>query len=228
MSLYQYKGKSMPQRIVLTIIQTVILATSGWILFGGEETLNSWWGWTLGPGNGSRQLMLLILYMIVYIRMMFTIYYLLKRSIHWEEAFSIPFAFGLYYIGFSLFSLTTAEAITIWDGMIVLLFLAGSWVNTFSEWKRDQWKKRPENKGKVYDEGLFKYSTHINYFGDVLWVTALALLTRNPWALLIPLLLICLFVFYNIPMLDRHLEEKYGKDFVEYQKKSKKLVPFIY
>ena len=69
---------------------------------------------------------------------------------------------------------------------------------------------------------------HINYFGDILWVAALAILTRNYYASIVPILLFVMFVFYNIPMLDKYLSTKYGKAFQEYQKKTKKLIPFIY
>ncbi|WP_257346490.1 DUF1295 domain-containing protein [Pseudalkalibacillus decolorationis] len=228
MKLYQSQGKSIPQRLVLFILQTVILAIAGWLLFGGEKMLLNWWGWNFGQGNEPRQIVLFCLFVIVYFRMIFTIFYLLKRSISWEEAISIPIAFGLYYIGFSLFSLSTGAPLSISDIFFILVFLIGSWMNTASEWGRDRWKKNPDNKGKLYMEGLFYYSMHINYFGDVLWVTALALVTRQPWALLIPILLICLFVFYNIPVLDRYLENKYGKAFIVYKKSTKKLIPFIY
>lgn len=94
-------------------------------------------------------------------------------------------------------------------------------LNTGSELMRDNWKKNPENKGKLYTTGLFKYAMHINFFGDLLWVTAYAIVTRNGYSLLIPAFLFCLFAFYNIPKLDRYLAAKYGKAFDEYRKKLK-------
>ena len=69
---------------------------------------------------------------------------------------------------------------------------------------------------------------HINYFGDLLWVTGYAILTRNWYSVIVVLLLFCFFVFYNIPQLDRHLASKYGEDFREYSAKTKKLIPFVY
>ena len=69
---------------------------------------------------------------------------------------------------------------------------------------------------------------HINYFGDLLWVTALALITRNVWSTVIPVFLFCFFAFYNIPKLDAHLGQKYLKQFTDYQKRTKRLIPFIY
>ncbi|MBK8492686.1 MAG: DUF1295 domain-containing protein [Saprospirales bacterium] len=37
-------------------------------------------------------------------------------------------------------------------------------LNSGGEILRHQWKKKPENKGKIYTQGFFKYSRHINYF----------------------------------------------------------------
>lgn len=88
---------------------------------------------------------------------------------------------------------------------------------------RHLWKQKPEHKGKLYTGGYFRYSVHINYFGDVLWVLAMALTAWNAWALLVPLWLVCFFAFYNIPMLDKYLAEKYDNDFEHYRKKQKHL-----
>lgn len=228
-TIYNKKTSHYLPRVTLLLLETAILAAAGWILlFQGSELLNDWFHWSLGDGQSDRNLLLFSLIAIVYLRMCFTILYLLKRAIPWEEALTVPLAFSLYYIGFALFALGSSAAMDGWDLLMILLFLAGSFINTYSEWLRDQWKKNPENKGKLYTKGLFRYSAHINYFGDLLWVLALALVTRNPWALLIPILLFCLFAFYNIPMLDRHLESKYGEDFRKYAAKTKKIIPFLY
>jgi protein-S-isoprenylcysteine O-methyltransferase Ste14 len=69
---------------------------------------------------------------------------------------------------------------------------------------------------------------HINYFGDVLWVSACAILTRNWYSAIIPALLFVFFVAYNIPKLDKYLRGKYGADFEEYSRRTKRFVPFVY
>ena len=114
------------------------------------------------------------------------------------------------------------------DGFGVILFIFGSFLNTGGEILRNKWKKIPENKGKIYTKGFFRYSRHINYFGDLLWVSAYAIITRNWYSVSIPILLFCLFAFYNAPMLDRYLKERYGKDYDAYAAKTKMLIPFIY
>ena len=175
-----------------------------------------------------RRMIIFLFSLIVFLRMGLTIIYLLKRRIPWEESISVSLAFGLYYLGFALLVLPTDKSLEIIDFIGIGLFLLGSFINTFSELQRHFWKKKTENQGKIYTQGLFQYAMHINYFGDLCWVTAYALITRNLYASLIPVLLICFFVFYNIPKLDRYLASKYGNDFDSYQKNTKKLIPFLY
>ena len=51
------------------------------------------------------------------------------------------------------------------------LYVLGSYLNTWSEVDRCLWKKDKRNKGKLYTKGLWRYSMHINYFGDVVLFT---------------------------------------------------------
>mgnify|MGYP001597168018 CR=1 FL=1 len=65
------------------------------------------------------------------------------------------------------------------------------------------------------------------YFGDLLWVSGYAVLTRNWYAALIPAFLFCFFAFYNIPKLEAYLRHKYP-GFSDYAKRTKRLIPFIF
>ncbi len=51
---------------------------------------------------------------------------------------------------------------------------------------------------------------HINFFGDIVWVTAYALVAGHWLGAAIPVMLFCLFAFYNVPMLDDYLRVRYG------------------
>ena len=134
----------------------------------------------------------------------------------------------MYYIGYSMLGGIKDTPINGLDYLGVFLFLSGSTINTVSELLRNAWKKDERNKGKIYTEGLFKYAIHINYFGDVVWVIGFAVITSNLWSAIIPLILISMFVFYNIPMHDKYLRGKYKDAFIQYEKNTKKLVPFLY
>jgi protein-S-isoprenylcysteine O-methyltransferase Ste14 len=106
--------------------------------------------------------------------------------------------------------------------------LFGSWLNTYSEYTRYIWKKQEKNKGHLYTEGLFKYSMHINYFGDILLFTGFALIKFCFSMLFIPLVMALNFILIIIPRLDKYLAVKYGEEFEEYAGKTKKFIPGIY
>jgi len=152
----------------------------------------------------------------------------LKRKIAFEEVISVPFAFAIYYLGFAILGYPTNIPIGFIDYIGIAIFLFGSYLNTASEFQRHIWKKDTNNKGKLYTIKLFSYSMHINYFGDLLWVIGYAILTRNIYSISIVIFLFIFFTFFNIPKLDKYLSEKYKEQFNEYQKKTKKFIPFIY
>ncbi len=69
---------------------------------------------------------------------------------------------------------------------------------------------------------------HINYFGDIVLFTGFAMVTHNLSMLVIPMIMAVNFVFNIIPTLDRYLERKYGNEFRDYARKTKKLIPLAY
>ncbi|TSJ47990.1 DUF1295 domain-containing protein [Fluviicola chungangensis] len=229
MELYGQHSRSIPQKVTIHVLEILILWLSFWILFQDGGT---WIENTLHIHNSikfsDRRIIIFALNVITFMRFAFMMIVLLKRAIPWEESFSVPFAFGLYFVGFSLFTLPTSKAIDLIDIFGISLFVIGSVLNTGGEILRNQWKKNPDNKGKIYTEGFFKYSRHINYFGDLLWVTAYAIITRNWFAVSIPIFLFCLFAFYNAPKLDKYLKTKYGKGYDDYANRTKMLIPFLY
>ncbi len=229
MDLYGQKSKSIPQKIVIVLLELAILWLSYWILFQkGGSLISNWMGIKQTFQSAERRTIIFTFSIIVFLRIGFMMLYLMKRKIPWEESVSIPLAFALYYIGFALFVLPTDKPIDYIDYFGIFLFTTGSFLNTYGEIQRGSWKKKPENKGRLYTIRLFKYSMHINFFGDLLWVSGYAVITRNYYAVLIPILLFCMFAFYNIPKLDHYLANKYGAAFEEYAKKTKRFIPFIY
>jgi protein-S-isoprenylcysteine O-methyltransferase Ste14 len=229
MELYEHKSKSLPQKIVIHILEIFFIWLSYAILFKSTGTFIAE---KLGIHNASysagRRTIIFLFSVITFARLGFMMFYLLKRKIPWAESISVPVAFAIYYVGFSLFVLPTTLAIDKVDIIGIAVFLIGSFLNTTAEVLRNQWKRQPENKGKIYTGGLFTYSMHINYFGDVLWVSAYAILTRNIFSISIPIFIFCFFAFYNIPKLDKYLHRHYGQGFEEYARKTKKFIPFIY
>jgi steroid 5-alpha reductase family enzyme len=161
-------------------------------------------------------------------RYAFTSFHLLQRGVGWKEAAQVgPFLFALQavlgYLG--------SRSATPWgwsDWFALALCGIGSFLNTASEWQRRRWKQEADHRGHLYTGGLFRWAMHINYFGDSLLFTGFALLTTSPWALLIPLAMILLFVFVHIPTLDAYLARRYPAEFAAWARRSRRFVPFLY
>jgi len=109
-----------------------------------------------------------------------------------------------------------------------ILYLLGSYLNTYSELQRKIWKRHPSNKGRCYMIGLFSWSRNINYFGDSLLFTGWAIATGNwvnSWA---PIVMSLTFYFYHIPEKETYLTTRYAKDWPTYVKHTPyAFIPFI-
>jgi len=223
------KEISNKSRILYLIIHTTILYTAYTLFFSdGLIWISDILGIDFIAGNVYRKICLLSFGVIMYVRMNLTIFYLLNRKIPIDELFGIITACAAYQIGFVLLGGWQSEPLNVLDFLGVLLFIIGSYFNTYSEIQRKRFKNDPNNKGKLYTQGLFQYARHINYFGDVCWVTGWAIITHNLWAGIIPIMLTLGFIFFFIPELSNYLEKKYGDNYQDWSKNTKKLIPFIY
>jgi steroid 5-alpha reductase family enzyme len=62
-----------------------------------------------------------------------------------------------------------------WLGFVV--WAVGMIFETVGDWQLASFKSDPDNRGKVMDRGLWKYTRHPNYFGDAcvwwgIWIVA--------------------------------------------------------
>jgi protein-S-isoprenylcysteine O-methyltransferase Ste14 len=215
MDLYGQKSPSIPQKSVILGAELALLVLSYAILFSDALAGVRWSGHSPLTARG------VVLFA-------FNVVLFGRRRIPWEEAFTVPLAFALYLVGIPLLARGSDAAFGWLDVLGILLFAVGSVFNTLSELQRKRFKAHPENSGKLFTGGLFALCIHVNYFGDLLWVTGMAAVTHNPVALAIPLILFCFFAFYNVPKLDAHLREHYGEDFAAYERRTKRLIPFLY
>ena len=228
MDLYGQQGRSLPQKLFVIAAELGLLALSWQFLLG------PWQGWFAGlmswsgEADRTRRVVIFAFNLVVFVRMTFMMLVLLRRRMPIDEALTVPLAFAVYYLGFAVMTLRTSAAMGAagWAG--VALFAAGSLINSGAEIQRHLWKRHPDNAGHLFTGGLFAWSMHPNYFGDVLWVTGYALVTGNPWAAIVPAVLLFFFAAYNVPMLDKHLREHYGEEFERYAARTKKIVPLIY
>lgn len=229
MDLYSRKAPSWPQKLVVAGLELVMLAISALVLFTPwPQQAAAAMGMALPADVPARRVLIFAFSVVIFGRMCVTLFYLMKRAMPWQEAFTIPVAFALYYIGFALLVLPATAPLGVWDGLAAVLFVVGCVLNTGGELGRDRFKKDPANAGRLYTGGLFALAMHINFFGDVLWIAAYAIVAHTWWAALIPLFTLSFFAFYNVPMLDRHLAAHYGAQFEAYRAHTKRLIPFVW
>ncbi len=86
-----------------------------------------------------------------------------------------------------------------WCGAALVLF--GIAFESLADWQLVRFKADPLNKGRVLSTGLWRYTRHPNYFGDLcvwfgLWIIA-AETMLGAWAIVGPLLLLSLFLRYS-------------------------------
>ncbi len=114
-----------------------------------------------------------------------------------------------------------AVAIMVLMGAIVVAFVADEQLRVF---RRD-----PLNQGRCIASGLWAYSRHPNYLGEIatwwgLWLFALAAGLRWWWTVVGAVSVTLLFVFVSVPMMERRAlatREGYG----EYRERTPMLIP---
>ena len=227
--MYERRDRSLPQRIALAAFAGAWLALVWWLLLGpGIATTAGWFGVGWRPGDPVRRAVLAAALSIYYVRILFTEFVFLKRGVSWSEVFAIvPWILCIDLL-LAIAGGTNPHAIGAPGGCGLVLFVVGSWINSYGEYTRHVWKQKPENHGRLYTEGLFRYSRHPNYLGDLLGFSGMCVLAGAWITAVIPALMAGGFVFVNIPLLDAHLHGKYGSAFELYARRTRKLIPFVY
>ena len=223
-------GKSAGPKWLLALVHLAAVGVAAWLLLGGGlQSVAALRGSAWPVASLARRWMLVGCALGYFLRVNVTVFYLLQRKFGWGEAGFIAIWAVVIHTLFAYWGGTNSQALNPVVATLALLFyVSGSVLNTGSELQRKWWKDQPQNKGRLYTGGFFRYAMHINYFGDELLFTGYAMLTGSAWAFLIPVLMIAGFVFASIPQLDRHLREHYGAEFDDYARRTREFVPFIY
>ena len=114
------------------------------------------------------------------------------------------------------------------DVLGVTLWLVGMSFESVADWQLARFKSIPENKGKVMDKGLWRYSRHPNYFGECLiwWgFYLLALSSGGWWSIVAPLLITWLLLkFSGVVMLEETIVNR-RPAYADYIKRTNAFVP---
>ncbi|MBC8504299.1 MAG: DUF1295 domain-containing protein [Chloroflexi bacterium] len=115
-----------------------------------------------------------------------------------------------------------------------LVWLFGFVFEVISDSQKSKFKADPANKGKFIITGLWSWSRHPNYFGEiVLWIgvaiVALPILGGWQWVTMISPIFITLLLtkISGIPMLENRADEKWGgqDDYEAYKASTSVLIP---
>lgn len=98
-----------------------------------------------------------------------------------------------------------------------ILWSIGLSVEAAADQQKLSFKNNPANRGKWCDVGLWKYSRHPNYFGEILlwwgiFVSSAPVLEGAEWLVILgPIFLTLLLLFVSgIPLLEESADKKYG------------------
>ncbi len=114
----------------------------------------------------------------------------------------------------------------------LLIWIKGFSIETIADFQKDKFKQK--HKDKFINVGLWKYSRHPNYFGEMLcwigiFVYAIPVLYGWLWLSIIsPIFITTLLLFVSgIPLLEKKADERYGKlkEYQDYKKRTSIFIP---
>lgn len=115
-----------------------------------------------------------------------------------------------------------------WIGAVVAA--AGILFETVGDAQITRFKADPANAGQVMDRGLWRYTRHPNYFGDILtWIGLWLVAAETPlglWALPGPLVLIFLLTRFSGGNIYEHRLTKTRPGYDDYRRRTSPLIPW--
>lgn len=156
----------------------------------------------------------------------------------WGKWFYIRSYFQVYLLqGIFLFLIvlpvllinkSAGTALGLFDVVGVSVWLIGFFFEAVGDAQLARFIKKPENKGKLMQDGLWAYTRHPNYFGEVtqwwgIWLVALSI--PSGWLGIVGPITITLLILKvsGIPMLEKKMNE--NPDFAEYKRKTSVFFP---
>jgi len=117
----------------------------------------------------------------------------------------------------------------------LLIWTFGFTIETIADAQKSRFRSNPENKGKFIQSGLWAWSRHPNYFGEiVLWIgiAIIAFPVLQGWQLITlisPIFVTILLTrISGIPILEKRADEKWGgnDNYERYKKHTPVLIPW--
>lgn len=122
-----------------------------------------------------------------------------------------------------------------WMTTGALIWLAGLVIETIADAQKFRYKSREGVRARWMDSGIWRYSRHPNYFGELLcwWGLFVFVAPGLGWWALVgsvgPIAITGLLLFVTgIPTLEKTADRKWGRDpaYTEYRRRTNRLVPW--
>lgn len=216
------------------------------IAWGMGFVILVWTAWILTGGDSKAGLVVNILVSIWGLRLASHIYkrnrnrgedhrYAVWRK-DWGKSFVLRSYLQIYMLqGLLMYTIATAavainlvvKEINIWLGLGVLVWIMGFCFEAIGDAQLAKFVGNKKNKGKIMQTGLWGWSRHPNYFGEVtMWWGIFLIAWGNglSWTILSPVTITVLILFVSgVPL----LEKKYvgRKDWESYKKRTSVFLP---
>lgn len=123
---------------------------------------------------------------------------------------------------------TVSGALSWLDGAALLVWLVGFYFEAVSDTQLYAFLHNPANKGKIMDQGLWRYSRHPNYFGEIVMWWAIYLLALSVsygyLTIIAPCAITTTLVFVTgIPWVEGAMAN--NPAYQEYKRKTSMLIP---
>jgi len=137
-----------------------------------------------------------------------------------------------------LAAMTSAKAVPLgWFALIgIVLWLEGFIVEIFADHQKTRFRSKKENQDRFINEGLWSFSRHPNYYGEItLWlgIALIAFPVLQGWQLLTLISPIFVYILLTrisgITMLERRADKKWGDDpeYQLYKQTTSSLIPMF-
>ncbi len=140
--------------------------------------------------------------------------------------------FFMLTIAYPLFLLTQDQPdhINYLDIIGLCLWLTGFFFEAVGDAQMRSFKLDPNNKGKIMNQGLWKYTRHPNYFGEsAMWwgIFFITLNVQHGWiAIFSPVIITLLLLKVSgVPLLEKKYE--YNPEYKEYIRKTSSFIPLL-
>ena len=81
---------------------------------------------------------------------------------------------------------------------------------------------------KIIETGLYKFIRHPGYLGQLIIFFGISISISNWLSILVMMIPVTLGYLYRIKVEERFMLEQLGEDYLNYQKRTKRLIPMIY